>query len=429
MTNNESSLNLSSSVDLNEAVAKVCRQAKQAAAIMAVASTMVKNEILRELSRLIANHREAILEANNLDVTEAEKNGLSRSMLARLTLTRTIIDEMLEGLEEVAELPDPVGVLEEKTTRPNGLEVARMRVPLGVIGFIYESRPNVTVDAAALCLKSGNAVVLKGGKEAIHSNQYLAKLIAQALHSQNLPPAAVSLLPFTERRATQFLLRQDKYLDVIIPRGGESLIRFTAENATVPVLKHYKGVCHIYIDKGADLNMAASICRNAKTQKPSACNALETILIHRDEAAAALALLNTSLDDVEIRGCELTRLHIPRAVPAREEDYAAEFLDMIVAVKIVKDMEEALQHIAAYSSNHTESIITRDQERAERFLAAADSSVVLVNASTRFNDGWQLGLGSEIGISTSKLHAFGPMGLKELTARKFVVHGEGQVRL
>jgi glutamate-5-semialdehyde dehydrogenase len=336
---------------------------------------------------------------------------------------------MLDGLRQVIDLPDPVGVLEEEALRPNGLKVARMRVPLGVIALIYESRPNVTIDSAALCLKSGNAVILKGGKEAINSNQCLAGLIARALSHFALPQAVVALLPFTERRATQVLLQQDKYLDVIIPRGGESLVRFVAENASVPVLKHYKGVCHIYIDQGADLSMAAKICRNSKVQRPSACNALETILIHEEEAAAALPLLDESLKEVEIRGCERTRTFLPRALAATEEDYAAEFLDLIVAIKVVKNLEEALRHIARYGSNHTESIITGNQSRAERFMAAADSSVVLVNASTRFNDGWQLGLGAEMGISTSKLHAFGPMGLKELTTRKFVVRGEGQIRL
>jgi glutamate-5-semialdehyde dehydrogenase len=414
--------------EIEQAVAYICRQAAQAAPALAMALSARKNQVLSELARLIEHERSSILAANALDVAAGEKNALSKPMLQRLTITPAVLDDMLDGLNQVIALPDPVGVLEEENVRPNGLKVARMRVPLGVIGFIYESRPNVTIDSAALCLKSGNAVILKGGKEAINSNQYLAELITRSLSACDLPSALVSMLPFTERRATQALLRQDKYLDVIIPRGGEDLIRFVAENATVPVLKHYKGVCHIYIDQGADLPMAAAICRNAKIQKPSACNALETILIHEDEAEAALPLLDASLEKVEIRGCQRTRTLLSRALAATEDDYAAEFLDMIVAVKVVKNLEEALRHIARYGSKHTESIITRDQTRARHFISAADASVVLVNASTRFNDGWQLGLGAEIGISTSKLHAFGPMGLKELTTRKFVVQGEGQIR-
>jgi glutamate-5-semialdehyde dehydrogenase len=303
-----------------------------------------------------------------------------------------------------------------------------MRIPLGVIGFIYESRPNVTVDAAALCLKSGNAVVLKGGKEAFNSNMLLADLIAKALRAQDLPAALAQVMPFTQRAATLALLKQGQFLDVVIPRGGEGLIRLVAENAAMPVLKHYKGVCHIYIDQGADHVMAAAVCHNAKVQKPSACNALETILVHQDEAAAALPLLDRALAQVEIRGCPRCREFIPRALPAVEEDWGSEYLDLIVAVRVVADLDGALDHISRYSSRHTDAIITGDYQRSRRFLRAVDSSVVLVNASTRFNDGGQLGLGAEIGISTSKLHAFGPMGLEEMTTRKFVVLGEGQVR-
>ena len=414
--------------DIATQVREICLSARQAAAKLALASTERKNAALQQLAKLIRENESEILKVNRLDVDAAQALGMASAMLDRLRLTPAILHDMIDGLEQMINLPDPVGEVEEMGLRPNGLTVGRMRVPLGVIGFIYESRPNVTIDAAALCLKSGNAVVLKGGKEAFNSNMFLAGLIAQALIANDLPEAAALVMPFTDRAATLALLKQEDLLDVVIPRGGEGLIRFVAENATVPVLKHYKGVCHIYVDQGADLAMAAAICRNAKVQKPSACNALETILLHRDEAAAALPLLDESLNDVEIRGCERACQYIARASAATDEDWAAEFLDMIVAVKVVDNMEQALEHIARYSSKHTESIITRDYARARRFINSADSSVVLVNASTRFNDGWQLGLGAEIGISTSKLHAFGPMGLKELTTRKFVVYGDGQIR-
>jgi glutamate-5-semialdehyde dehydrogenase len=301
---------------------------------------------------------------------------------------------------------------------------------LGVIGFIYESRPNVTVDAAALCLKSGNAVILKGGKEAIHSNLALARVMQDALAEAAAPAAAVQVIPSVEREATLELLKQDELVDLIIPRGGEGLIRFVAENSRIPVLKHYKGVCHIFVDETADLDMAETVCFNAKVQRPGVCNAMETMLVHQAVAQAFIPPMFARFRQagVELRGCPGTLKIDPQATPAREADWGCEFLDLILAVKVVPDLDAALDHIARFSSNHTEAIITRDYTRAQRFLKEVDSSVVLVNASTRFNDGGELGLGAEIGINTSKLHAFGPMGLEELTTTKFIVYGDGQIR-
>jgi glutamate-5-semialdehyde dehydrogenase len=340
------------------------------------------------------------------------------------------IQSMAEGVREVAALPDPVGEVTGMWKRPNGLMVGRVRIPLGVIGFIYESRPNVTVDAASLCLKAGNVVILKGGSEAIHSNLILADILREALEETGLHQKAIQVIPTTEREAVGILLGLDDYVDIIIPRGGEGLIRFVAENSRIPVLKHYKGVCHIYVDEFADLGIATNVCFNAKVQRPGVCNAMETMLVHEKIASDFLPPMMRNFQDagVEIRGCPKTLDLIPDAKPANESDWPAEFLDLILAVKIVSSMDEALEHIDTYSSDHTEAIITRDYARSQRFLAEADSSVVLVNASTRFNDGYELGLGAEIGINTSKLHAFGPMGLEELTTTKFVVYGDGQIR-
>jgi len=337
---------------------------------------------------------------------------------------------MVAGLREVAALPDPVGEVTGMWKRPNGLQVGRVRIPLGVIGFIYESRPNVTVDAAALCLKSGNAVLLKGGSEAINSNLILNEILTEALKKANLPEKSIQVIPSTEHEAVGILLGMDDYVDVIIPRGGEGLIRFVAENSRIPVLKHFKGVCHVYVDEFADLEMARKICFNAKVQRPGVCNAMETMLVHNKIAPSFLPGMIEELKKVgvEIRACEDSLRLVPGLKLAKESDWPAEFLDLILAVKIVKDMDEALDHIERYGSNHTEAIVTNNYERSQEFLERVDASVVLVNASTRFNDGFELGLGAEIGISTSKLHAYGPMSLKELTTTKFIVFGSGQVR-
>ncbi len=389
-----------------------------------------KDDALLKMAEKLLNAREAIAAENQKDLSAARDAGLSSAMLDRLTLSDPVIHAMADGLREVAALPDPVGAVSGMWKRPNGLLVGRVRIPLGVIGFIFESRPNVTVDAAALCLKAGNAVLLKGGSEALHSNVILGRLLAEALQEAGIPEKAVQVIPTTERAAVNALISLEDDLDVIIPRGGEGLIRFVTEHSRVPVLKHYKGVCHIYVDRSASPKMARDICFNAKVQRPGVCNALETLLVHEDAAPDFLPEMAKQYGKagVEIRGCPKTLALVPGAVAARESDWPAEFLDLVLAVKVVGSMDEALDHIETYGSQHTEAIITNDYERSQRFLAQVDSSVVLVNASTRFNDGNQLGLGAEIGINTSKLHAFGPMGLEELTTTKFIVYGQGQTR-
>jgi glutamate-5-semialdehyde dehydrogenase len=356
--------------------------------------------------------------------------GLSDAMIDRLTVSDATIKSMANGLREVARLNDPVGSITKAWKRPNGLEVSRIRIPLGVIGIIYESRPNVTIDAAGLCLKAGNAVILRGGSEALHSNQALAGIIGEVLNESGLPGKAVQVIPVRDREAVNFLLNQEEYIDLIIPRGGEGLIRFVVEHSRIPVLKHYKGVCHVYVDEGADMSMAEEICFNAKVQRPGVCNAMETMLVHRSIAPKFLPKIAERYvrSGVEIRGCPETCQVLPDAQKAEEADWPAEYLELVLAVKVVGDMDRAISHIANYGSSHTEAIVTRSYERAKRFVREVDSSVVLVNASTRFNDGGELGLGAEIGISTSKLHAFGPMGVEELTTTKFAVFGNGQIR-
>jgi len=389
-----------------------------------------KDRALEQMAKGLLEHEREIIAENQKDLPRAREAGLSSAMIDRLTLTPSIIADMARGLREVAGLPDPVGEVTGMWKRPNGLQVGRVRIPLGVIGFIYESRPNVTVDAAGLCLKSGNAVILKGGSEAIQSNIVLGRILAEALQESGIPEKAIQVIPTTDREAVNVLIGLDEWIDVIIPRGGEGLIRFVADHSRVPVLKHYKGVCHVYVDESSDLPMAEDVCFNAKVQRPGVCNAMETLLVHEAVAPAFLPRMVKRFREagVEIRGCPRCLALIPDIHPAVESDWPAEFLDLILAVKVVRDMDEALDHIETYGSRHTEAIITRDYERAHRFLAEVDSSVVLVNASTRFNDGNQLGLGAEIGINTSKLHAFGPMGLEELTTTKFIVYGQGQTR-
>ncbi len=372
----------------------------------------------------------AIASANEKDIQAALEKGLSKPKVDRLRLTPKVVDEMTTGLREVALLPDPVGEITRMWTRPNGLRVGRMRIPLGVIGIIYESRPNVTVDAAALCIKAGNAVFLRGGSEAFHSNHCLAKILQTALRETGLPETVVQLVETTDRDAVLDMLKLEEDIDVMIPRGGEDLIRFVTEHAHMPVLKHYKGVCHLYVDASANLEMAEEIALNGKVQRPSACNALETLLVHQEVAAEFLPRMAESFRKagVELRGCPRTREIFPDAIPATEDDWYAEYLDLILAVRVVDSMDEAIRHIATYGSDHTEAIITENFARGHRFLQEVQSSLVLVNASTRFNDGQQLGLGAEIGISTSRLHAYGPMGIEELTTTKFIALGNGQVR-
>ncbi len=411
-------------------IISIAQDARAASRIIAKTSSGKKNKILRNLADSIENNSAYLKEENQKDLKAAADKGLSAAMIDRLIISDATIQSMASGLREIADLEDPVGAISRTIIRPNGLEVSRMRIPLGVIGIIYESRPNVTIDAAALCLKAGNAVILRGGSEALNSNRALAGLISDALSKADLPEKAAQMVPVRDRQAVNFLLNQADFIDLLIPRGGEGLIRFVAENSKIPVLKHYKGVCHVYVDEGADLDMAYDICFNSKVQRPGVCNAMETMLVHKNTAEKFLPDMEKRFFNagVKIKGCEKTCGIIKGAQKAVKEDWPAEYLDLILAVKVVEDMDQAIAHMSEYGSSHTETIVTSDYNRARRFVREVDSSVVLVNASTRFNDGGQLGLGAEMGISTSKLHAFGPMGLEELTTTKFVVFGDGQIR-
>ena len=404
--------------------------ARKAARDVASLSTISKNNVLLRMGEALQEQKGYIQAENEKDLAKGREKGLSASMLDRLALTDEVIESMIVGLREVVALPDPVGEIDEMNKRPNGIMVGRMRIPLGVIGMIYESRPNVTVDAAALCLKAGNAILLRGGSEAIHSNLALAKVLQDALASEDITPAAIQVVPTTDREAVNVLLSQEEYIDLIIPRGGEGLIRFVAENSRIPVLKHYKGVCHVFVDEDADLEMAVNIVINGKCQRPGVCNALETLLVHQEIAASFLPLVASELTaaGVELRGCPRTKEILPDIKDAVEADWPAEFLDLILAVKVVDDLDAAMDHIVKYGSQHTEVIVTNSYANSQRFIKEVDASAVMVNASTRFSDGGQFGLGAEIGISTTKLHAYGPMGLKELTTKKFIVYGDGQVR-
>ena len=417
-------------MSVESTILEMAMASKQAAAEIATCSSVKKNEALLRIAERLEQDAGDIQQENKKDLDLAEKAGLPPAMIDRLTVSDKTISSMSAGLREVAALDDPVGAVTRAWLRPNGLQVARMRIPLGVIGIIYESRPNVTIDAAGLCLKAGNAVILRGGSEALHSNQVLAAKVGDALREVGLPEKAVQVVPMRDRTAVNALLAQEEYVDLIIPRGGEGLIRFVVEHSKIPVLKHYKGVCHVYVDDGADLDMAREICFNSKVQRPGVCNAMETMLVNRAVAEAFLPTMKAAFDGagVELRGCPETCRILPGITPAVEADWPAEYLALICAVKVVDDMETAIAHMGRYGSKHTEVIVTSDYQRAQRFVREADASVVLVNASTRFNDGGQLGLGAEIGISTSKLHAFGPMGVEELTTTKFVVFGDGQVR-
>ena len=411
-------------------VQEMGKRARVASNRMGRVGTLAKRDALERMATLLDQERPRIAAANSRDLQAAADKGLSGAKLDRLRLSDKVLGEMMAGLREVAQLADPIGEITRMWVRPNGLRVGRMRIPLGVIGIVYESRPNVTVDAAALCIKAGNAVMLRGGSEAIHSNLCLAEILRTSLEACNLPADAVQLMPTVEREAVVEMLKLEDCIDVMIPRGGEELIRFVAEHARMPVLKHYKGVCHTYVDAEADLDMAVTLCLNAKVQRPGVCNAMETLLVHRDVAAEFIPKVAAALRNacVELRGCDRTRALLPDCRPATEDDWYAEYLDLILAVRVVDDLDAAIEHISTYGSQHTEAIVTSNFQRAHRFLQEVQSSLVLVNASTRFNDGFQLGLGAEIGISTSRLHAFGPMGVEELTGTKFIALGDGQVR-
>jgi glutamate-5-semialdehyde dehydrogenase len=419
-------------MSIAEDVLKIARSAREASHELARLTTAVKNGALLKMAKGILANSYELKEANKKDLAGAGKKGLSEAMVDRLALTDKVIKAMSDGLREVATLPDPVGELTRMWTRPNGLRVGRMRIPIGVIGIIYEARPNVTADAAGLCLKSGNAAILRGGSEAINSNLAIAGVLSSACKEAGVPETAVQVVPTTDRAAVLEMLKLEDFIDLIIPRGGEGLIRSVVENSKIPVIKHYKGVCHVFVDESADFQMAESIAYNAKVQRPGVCNSMETLLVHKNIAGTFLPLINERYKKagVEVRGCPETRkiLNDKQVKEATEEDFSAEFLNLILAVKVVESIDEAMEHIARYGSLHTEAIVTEDYHNSKRFIDEVNSSTVLVNASTRFSDGFELGLGAEIGISTTKIHAFGPMGLEELTTRKFVVLGDGQIR-
>ncbi len=417
-------------MDIKNSITQIAKNAVIAARKLSRISTTSKNDTLLQMADELLNKRAFLLAENKKDTAKAKKAGLTTAMLDRLTLKDATIAAMAQGLREVAALPDPVGKITSMWRRPNGLLVGRMRIPLGVIGIIYESRPNVTVDAAALCLKAGNAVILRGGSEAINSNLAIASILQEVLRKNSLPAEAIQIIPMVEREAVSAMLQLDQYIDLIIPRGGEDLIRTVVAQSKIPVIKHYKGVCHIFVDAQADIEMAVDICFNAKVQRPGVCNALETLLVHEDIASEFLPQAAKKLKKagVLLRGCNKTKAILKGVEAAKEDDWYAEYLDLILAVRVVKNIDEAIAHIEKYGSLHTESIITNDYTNAQKFLNEVNSSTVLVNASTRFSDGFELGLGAEIGISTTKLHAYGPMGLEELTTTKFIIYGNGQVR-
>jgi glutamate-5-semialdehyde dehydrogenase len=413
-----------------EEAIRLGRQAKAASRQLAPLSSEEKNHALRLMADQLQAESEYLVEENRRDLETAQSAGMSGAMLDRIALNPARVQTMAKGVLEVTALPDPVREIVKMWRRPNGLQVGRMRIPLGVIGIIYEARPNVTADAAALCIKSGNAVILKGGREAHRSNRAIGDVLSRACAKSRVPMHAAQVVQSTDRGLVQELLQLDEYIDLIIPRGGEELIRAVAAHSKVPVIKHYKGVCHVYVDADAGLEMAERICMNAKVQRPSVCNAMETLLVHEAIAPALLPSLIAKYRaaGVEIRGCEKTCALAPGVKKAAEADWTTEYLDLILSVRVVKDMDEAIDHIERYGSEHTEAIVTSNYQKSRDFIDRVNSSAVMVNASTRFNDGGELGLGAEIGISTSKIHAFGPMGLEELTTTKFVVLGDGQIR-
>jgi len=417
-------------MNIQEYLVPLCQKAKETSRKVALLSTTVKNNVLLTLAELLLKQEKEILQENLKDLESARDRKLDPAKIERLTLNRKRLEEMAAGLKEIAALPDPVGEIESMEKRPNGMMVGKMRVPIGVIAIIYESRPNVTVDSAGLCLKSGNGVILKGGSEALHSNQKLASLISDSLNHFGVPEGAVTFINQTDRAVTTELLKMDKAIDLVIPRGGEGLIRAVSEVSRIPVIKHDKGLCHIYVDSGANLEMAKKIVLNAKIQRPGTCNALESLLIHEQVAPQLLPDLLDKFNQrgIEVRGCPETQKYGEFVKPATEADYHTEYLELILSIKVVPSFEKATEHIEKYGSNHTESIITDNYHQGLRFLNEVDASAVMVNASTRLNDGYQFGLGAEIGISTSRIHARGPMGLKELTSQKFIVLGTGQIR-
>jgi len=417
-------------MDIKQYVSDKAKKAKAASRALANISTEIKNSALFKMAVGLEKEASRLMTENKKDVVEAEKKGLSKAMIDRLTLNADRIKAMAEGLREVAALPDPVGEVLKMWRRPNGMEVGRMRVPIGLIGIIYESRPNVTADSAALCLKSGNAVLLRGGSEAVHSNMAISQVLSKAGSEAGIPDGSVSFIENPDRACVMEMLKLNQFIDLIIPRGGEGLIRMVSENSTIPVIKHDKGVCHVYVDCKADPEMAGEICFNAKVQRPGTCNAMETMLVHKDLSSSFLpAMIGRFIKaGVEVRGCAKTRTLVPDVKQATDADWDTEYNDLVLNVKVVDNMNDAMEHIAAHGSQHSESIVTNDYLNARRFLREVDASAVFVNASTRLNDGYEFGLGAEIGISTTRIHARGPMGLEELTSTKFIVLGSGQIR-
>lgn len=417
-------------MNIHEYMQSLGQQARQASRAMAKADTNAKNQALLLIAEAIRRDAVALLAANQQDLATAKANGMEDAMLDRLTLTDKSIANMAEGLTQIASLPDPIGEMSDFKYRPSGIQIGKMRVPLGVIGIIYEARPNVTIDAAGLCIKSGNACILRGGSEAIHCNQALAKLVHEGLTKAGLPENAVLVVETTDRAAVGELITMKAYVDVIVPRGGKGLIERISNEARIPVIKHLDGNCHVYVDDEADLYKAVRILENSKTQRLGTCNTAESLLVARSIAPTALPLLAKMLlsKGIEIRGCAETRAIVKEAVPATEEDFYTEYLDAIISCKVVADVDEAIAHINQHSSQHTEAIVTENYTKARQFLREVDSSSVMVNASTRFADGFEYGLGAEIGISTDKLHARGPVGLEGLTSLKYIVLGNGEVR-
>ncbi len=417
-------------MNTKEYINRICKDAKDASAALAKASTEQKNAALTAMADALKKKTLAIISANRKDVKVAKLLGKTAAFIDRLSLDKKRILAMAACIDEVAKLNDPCGEIIKMYKRPNGLIISKMRTPIGVIGIIYESRPNVTSDSAALCLKSGNAVILKGGRESIKSNKAICDALKEGLKKAKLPLSSIQLIESTQREATNCLLGEDKYLDLVIPRGGEALIEAVAKNAHVPVIKHYKGICHVYVDKTADLDKAYTICYNAKVQRPGVCNAMESMLVHRDVAAFFLPDMLRQLQEagVEIRGCDRTRHFAKNVKKATLKDYATEYLDLILSVKVVNSLTEAISHINTFGSHHSDAIVTQDYDRTLRFLKEIDSACVYSNASTRFTDGHEFGMGAEIGISTDKIHARGPMALEELTTYKYIIFGKGQIR-
>ncbi|MBI5102381.1 MAG: glutamate-5-semialdehyde dehydrogenase [Nitrospirae bacterium] len=417
-------------MDIKSFVTEKAHEAREGARSLAKASSQQKNEALVKMAAALEKNSKELIKANAKDIAFAKNKGLSKAMIDRLTLNEKRISEMSQGLREVAALPDPVGEITKMWQRPNGMSVGKMRVPIGVIGIIYESRPNVTADATSLCLKAGNAVVLRGGSEAINSNRAIVRVLRTVAKASGIHEGAITFIDTPEREAVMELLKLEGIVDLIIPRGGEGLIRAVTENSRIPVLKHYKGVCHVFVDRDADLVMAEDICFNAKVQRPGTCNAMETMLVDKKIAKSFLPQMTARFKKagVLLKGCPDTRKIVPGIEAVKEDDFYVEYNDLVLNVRVVGDLDEAMEHIAKYSSSHSDAIVTKDYAKGMRFVREVDSSAVLINASTRLNDGFQFGLGAEIGISTDKIHARGPMGLEELTCTKFIVFGNGQLR-